>query len=412
MKFSKLRQLVLVSTIGLLVATCVSGCLLVSIDYVYVACSAGSGTNSAGLIQVYAADAASGALRQVYTSVSSGGNKPVALALASDYLNLYVANQSNNSVVHFAINGDGSLTQKDTVTVATTPVSLAVNATNTYLYVVSGTSSATLTEYSLSSGTIGAAVATSNLTIPGHTGDAVVPTAVAVLTNNNASLPTTNGVYVTAYDQAAYNPSCPTCVTSSANPGWIFGYTVGSGGALTVAPNSPFQAGVKPVAIAVAPTNRFLFVTDFANNELIGYTIQSTSTLAFMLDGPFATGSEPSAVTIDPRGAFMYVANALSNSVSAYTIDQTTGTPSATISPAGTPTTDSEPIGIAVDPALGYYVYTVNQVGDSITGFKLNPSANTGGLTTDQSSPYPVGFHPTALVIIPNGNHAVEVVTP
>ena len=160
MKFSKLSQLFLVSAVGLVLAILLTACQLVTIDYVFVACSAGSTPGSSGEIYTYAADSQSGALRTSSASVSTGGSGPVALATTSDYYNLYVANQGNNSVVHFDIDDHGVLYQKETLTLATTPVSIAVNAAGTYLYVVSGTSSATLSEYPLSSGVIGSATAT------------------------------------------------------------------------------------------------------------------------------------------------------------------------------------------------------------------------------------------------------------
>jgi len=404
MKFSKLSQLFLVSTIGLLVATYISGCLIVTIDYVYVASSAGSGISSSGQIQVYAADGASGALRLIDKAVSSGGNQPVALAVTSDYANLYVANQSNDMVVHFSIAADGSLTEKDEVNVGSTPVSIAVNTANSYLYVASGTTSATLSEYSLGSGgVIGSLVASESLTVPGFSGDIIVPTAVAVLPNKK-------GVYVSAYDHSSYDPGCPACLTSSANPGWIFGYAVGSGGALTVAALSPYNAGVKPTALVIDPTNRFLYATDFASNALIGYTFQGGTSLAAMAAGPFKAGNEPSAVTIDPRGIYMYVTNALDSTILGYSIQLSTGIPSSQINNGGTPSTDTDPVAIAVDPALGRFVYTANYLGNSISGLRLDPT--TGMLTFDQATPYPSGAYPTALAIIPNGNHATEVVTP
>ena len=92
MKFSKLSQLFLVSSIGLLVATVFSACAITTIDYVFVACSAGSGTSSAGQIQTFAVDSQSGALRTGAPTVSSGGVNPVSMAVTSDYANLYVAN--------------------------------------------------------------------------------------------------------------------------------------------------------------------------------------------------------------------------------------------------------------------------------------------------------------------------------
>jgi hypothetical protein len=75
------------------------------------------------------------------------------------------------------------------------------------------------------------------LTLPSNPGDILVPTGVNVLANNGA-------VYVSAYDQSAYNPGCTpvaTCITSTANPGWVFGYTVGTGGTLTSSSGQPVQ---------------------------------------------------------------------------------------------------------------------------------------------------------------------------
>jgi 6-phosphogluconolactonase len=401
MKFSKLSQLLVVSTISLLVAFSLSACEIVTIDYVFVAAS--SGTGGSGEIYTYAADAESGALRNGPPAVSSGGNLPVAMAVTADYYNLYVANQGNNSVVHFSVADNGVLTKKDSVTTSAPPVSVFANAAGTYLYVVSGTTSATLTEYALSSGAIGSVAAQETLTVPGYSGDIVVPSAVTVLANNSA-------VYATVDDQSAYNPGGPT--TSNANPGWIFGFAVGTGGALTPTADSPYQAGVKPTALAADPTDRFVYATDFASNELIGYTIQSGNELDFMVSGPFKTGNEPASVIIDPRGVFIYVANSLDSSVSAYNITLATGTPSAVVNPTSAQAygTDTQPVWITIEPSLGRYVYTANHLGNTVSGFRLNPS--TGVLTATQATPYPTGSAPTAVIAVPHGNHAVQTVTP
>ena len=401
MKFSKSSQLFLVSSIGLLVAVLLAGCQLVTIDYLYVASSTG--------IETFAVDSESGALRASGSMVTAGVSNPAALAVTSDYANLYVANQGNNTVVHYTIAINGTLTQKDSVTLGAVPVSLAVNAANTYLYVVSGTTSATLTEYALSSGTIGSAAVEQALTLSGsYASDTILPTGVTVLANNDA-------VYVTAYDRSAYNPggttTCP--VIGCANPGWIFGYAVGSGGALTAASGSPWEAGVKPSALVADPTDRFVYVTDYASNQLIGYSILNNNVLQFMLDSPFKTGSEPAAIVVDPRGKFLYVANALSSTVSAYSITLTTGIPTATVNATSSSlsSTDTEPVAVAVDPALGRFVYTANYLGNTISGFKLDPTS--GAVTATQSTPYPTsGQKPTALVAIPHGNHATQSVAP
>jgi 6-phosphogluconolactonase len=406
MKFNKLSQLVLVSITGLLVATLLSSCAIVTIDYVFLADSAGSGSASTGQIQTFDADSETGALRQGQPNISSGGNNPVAMATSPDYANLYVVNKASNNVTHFAISGSGVLTQKDAVTTSTTPVAVAVGSGGKYLYVVSGPNPSVLTVYALSSGTIGSVVTTETLALYGkyasYSGDTIVPSGVFALASGNA-------VYVAAYDQSAYNPGGTT--TSTANPGWIFGYTVGSGGALSPDAN-PYEAGVKPSALVADPTSRFLYVADFASNEVIGYTIQSGSDLVFLINGPFKTGNEPDAMCIDPRGKYMYITNGIDSSVSAYTIDLTTGTPSAAVNTTGSQTnaTDTTPVAVIVDPSIGTFVYTANMVGNSVSGFTMNP--NTGALQPSQSTPYPTGSAPTALAAVPHGNHSIQETSP
>jgi 6-phosphogluconolactonase len=410
MKFSKLSQLLLVSMIGLTVATLLTACAINTVDYVFVASSTGSGSGSTGQIQTFDSDNTTGAVRSGAPTVPSGGINPVSLAVTGDFANLYVVNAGNSSspgnVVHFALSGSGVLTQKDVVTTSASPISVAVNAAETYLYVVSGPNPAVLTAYSLSGGTIGSAVATMPIALYGKysafSGDVLVPTGVNVLANNN-------NVYVTAYDQSAYNPGGVT--TSTANPGWVFGYSVGSGGALTAA-TSPYEAGVKPSALISDPTNRFVYVTDFASNELIGYTIQSGGTLNFLINGPFKTGNEPNAIAIDPRGIYLYITNGLDSTVSGFVINLATGTPSAAVNTTGSQTnaTDTTPVAVVVDPAVGRYVYTANVQGNSLSGFKLDP--NTGALQPTISTPYPTGNAPTALAAVPHGNHALQVTSP
>jgi 6-phosphogluconolactonase (cycloisomerase 2 family) len=333
------------------------------------------------------------------------------MAVSPNYAHLYVANAGNRSIVHFAIGLHGELTSKDTITISGTPVSIAVNKANTYLYVLSGPSPAVLTAYPLSSGTIGSAVSANTLSLYGayaaYSGDTLVPTGLSVLANNEA-------VYVTAYDQSAYNPgttiTCPSM--GCANPGWVFGYTVGSGGVLSALAN-PIEAGIKPTAMATDPTNRFAYVTDYASNQLIGYTIMSSSTLNFMPSGPYRTGDEPSATVIDPRGMFIYVANSLDSTVSPSAINMATGAPTVAVSAtaaAGANSTDTMPVAVTIDPAVGRFVYTANYLGNSVSGFRLDPTS--GALEQTQATPYPTGFHPTAVIGVPHGNYSTQSVAP
>jgi 6-phosphogluconolactonase (cycloisomerase 2 family) len=164
--------------------------------------------------------------------------------------------------------------------------------------------------------------------------------------------------------------------------------------------------------VTADPTNRFVYVTDFASSQLIGYTILSGSSLNFFLAAPTHTGNQPVALTFDPRGKFIYIVNELDSTVNALAIDQATGATTAAINVANgfTDPTDTNPVAVVVDPALGRFVYTANYLGNSVSGFRLDPTA--GSLTATQATPYPSGSRPTALACIPHGNHATQAVNP
>jgi 6-phosphogluconolactonase (cycloisomerase 2 family) len=131
-----------------------------------------------------------------------------------------------------------------------------------------------------------------------------------------------------------------------------------------------------------------------------------------MVSGPFKTGNEPTSIVIDPRGLYLYVTNSLDNTVSAYSITLSTGAPSVVVNlGASTNPTKTDPVAIVVDPSLGRFIYTANQLDNSISGFRLDP--NTGALSLTQATPYPIGgANPTALVAVPHGNHGSQSVAP
>ena len=120
-----------------------------------------------------------------------------------------------------------------------------------------------------------------------------------------------------------------------------------------------------------------------------------------MSSGPFKTGNEPTAVAIDPRGKFIYVTNSLDNSLSAYELTLATGVPTASVNATGSSNngTSTQPVALAIDPALGRFVYTANYLYNSVSGFRLDPTS--GSLTATQSTPYTTGNKPTAVVSIP-----------
>jgi 6-phosphogluconolactonase len=168
-----------------------------------------------------------------------------------------------------------------------------------------------------------------------------------------------------------------------------------------------YGAGTTPSAIAEDPSSRFVYITDKAQNVLLGNLVSNDGSLVPMTNGPFPTGIFPVGLTIDPRGKFLYVANFSSNSLNAYVIDQATGTPVGSIG-STTTTVDTAPMCVTVEPALGIYTFTANNLAGTVSGLQLDP--HNGGLKEVQNSPFPAGGLPTCAVSVANGSHPTQII--
>ena len=112
MKFGKVGQVVLVSTIALVVASLFTACGTLNVGFMFVATKA----QTPGQIEVYEVDSESGSVRTIPTSpFPSGGRNPISEAVSPDSLNFYVANQDDANVVQFGIGTDGKLYPSSTV---------------------------------------------------------------------------------------------------------------------------------------------------------------------------------------------------------------------------------------------------------------------------------------------------------
>jgi 6-phosphogluconolactonase len=261
MKFNKSSQLLLVGAASLLAASLVTACSqltqTLTVDFVYVASAKAAGANNYGEINVFEVNSESGRMRQIPTSpFPSQGRNPVAEAVSVDYGSLFVVNRDDNTIVQFGIGTDGKLYPYNTVnTPGIFPLAIAVNKSN--LFVVDlyqplplcsdaepcsgsiavfplGAPSGSGSPVTVGTPVTNPAVSAQYwpLTLTGaNASDVIVPTAVNVLASGAY-------VYVTAYDSSV----TPTI-------GYVFGFSVGSSGALTSLPGSPFAAGVQPSAI-------------------------------------------------------------------------------------------------------------------------------------------------------------------
>jgi 6-phosphogluconolactonase (cycloisomerase 2 family) len=393
MTFSKFGRIALASVVSLGLGFGVIACgPSNTIDFVYVTSS------RANQINVYKVDSQAGALIPIpHSPYTSGGSNPVADVTSPNGKNLYVVNHDSNTVVVFTISTDGSLSQQQSCTTpGTLPTQLAINRAGTYLYVLDTYQP----NFNANNPGDGGALVVYPIDATGQLG-ATGGSCTPVANGNSAFFPVGNnpvGVNVVASNTYVY--------VANESDATLSGFQVGSTGALTSV--GTFGVGVAPNALASDPTSKFLYVTDGAANQMIGFLIQLNGTLIAM-QTPFKTDQLPNAVAVDPRGIYVYVANYNANDVSAYTIDRGTGN-ATQIAGTSAYAVDAGPLCVLIEPAEARFVYTMNFLGSTVSGLRLNPS--TGALTPVQNTPFKATGQPTCGAAITHGNHAIEVIQP
>lgn len=111
---------------------------------------------------------------------------------------------------------------------------------------------------------------------------------------------------------------------SSTNVSSVAGFSIANS-ALNNLNNSPFAIGVPPNALAVTPSNAFLYVGSVTGGGIYAYTINADGTLSVANDGsPVVTGVSPMAIKVDPSGKFLLAAD-LTPAAYVFSIDASTG---------------------------------------------------------------------------------------
>lgn len=431
MKFKKSSQLVLVSAASLLAATLVTACSqltqTLTVDFVYVVSNKAAGVNNYGNIDVFEINSESGVMRPIPSSpFPSGGRNPVAAVVSTNFGSLFVANQFDNTIVQFTIGTDGKLYPFTTVnTPGIFPVALAANKSDLFVAdtfePLASCSTSTpcpgaIGVFPLTAATNTAPVALGspavNTSVNGNywplmlsgasASDVIVPTAVTTVTPSGSGSSGATYVFVSAYDS-----------TVSPSAGYIFGFLVGSNGVLTpltggIGGGNAFAAGVHPSAIASDPTGAFVYVTDFSKAEVLGFSVATSGTSAGNLtaltsgnggSNAFSAGNQPAAIVFNPSYPFAYVANSLDSTVTAYSVS------SGKLTAIAEYATGVQPVAMGIDPSTNRFLFTLNFLGNNVSGFTLSPAEGT--LLVSQNSPYAASVQPVAVAAIPhNGTGA------
>jgi len=312
-------------------------------------------------VSAYNIDPTSGTLTPVGTFAS--GLFPDSVAADPGGRCLYVANSQDSSALLsvFAINPDGTLTQKPPIptnifTQEVFPSSITLHPTGKFAYVANMTGNVS--------------VFTVDANTCGMTKISASPFPAGTLPQSATVDPSGNFLYVTNLgdnDISAYKIDNVT-------------------GALAPLVGSPFAAGIGPTSLTVHPSGKFAFATSSSDNNVLAYTRDTTTGLLTQL-GPFATGGGSFSAAVDPAGNFLYLVyvngGTAPGDVEVYGVN----TASGALTQVGLFATGTSPVSVTVNPS-GKFLYVANNGSTSVSAFQIDP--NTGTLTPVP----PVGFFP------------------
>ncbi len=352
---------------------------------------------------------------------AAGGADPVQAVVLPGGRFLAVVNKGSSSMTMYTIGGAGTLAVQHTyATSGSKPVSIALSASGTFMYVVDsiapdGTGRGDITAFS----------------IDPNTGKLTLITNQNTFNTNGSQLPyfevnykpvqiVSAGGFVYVLDSAynvaggqAVNPATPAaCFTNPtteaacATPD-VFLYAVNStNGQLTLTQNQPlsFSTSTLPgwlTTIATAASGKYVYIADTlggsASNtgipgQILPYTIGPSGVLQTLVGGPVKIISStvyPDAILPNSNANFLYVANFGTGSIqqpnsniSGYTV-ATNGQLQALPNGNGQNPfkTGSGPVWMVEDPT-NQYLYSVNFNDNTITGSIIDA---THGLLSSMS---------------------------
>jgi 6-phosphogluconolactonase len=194
--------------------------------------------------------------------------------------------------------------------------------------------------------------------------------------------------------------------------GYVSMYTINAttGALASIGPPvSTHDYGSYPQSVTVAPSGKFVYVTNSGNvwdpddGSVASYTINATTgalTSIGTINGNCPGLCFPSSVVVDPSGKFAYVASGgggFPYNVQMYTIDATTGA----LTSMGTIAAGTDPVSVAVDPS-GKFAYVTNSGSNDVSTYTIN--STTGSLTL--IGMIAAGLSPTSIAIHPSGKFA------
>lgn len=157
---------------------------------------------------------------------------------------------------------------------------------------------------------------------------------------------------------------------------------------------------------------QFLYVTGQGTNEAFEFRVQSDGTLVPLGTPNFPVGSNPSALEPHTSGDFLYITDFAGNDVTQLVINSGNGNLSVPTSisivnptnPANVFATDKGPVSLVMSPTAPF-LFTANQTGGTLSAFTVDPGTGSLGVPAG-TGPIPIApaSHPSSIAISPTGN--------
>jgi 6-phosphogluconolactonase len=150
---------------------------------------------------------------------------------------------------------------------------------------------------------------------------------------------------------------------------YVNGYNVGSG-ALTALTDSPISLSYVPSAMAVTPANTYLYVASDSNltagvGYIYGYSIGTTGALSILSSGSPLENEDVTSIAISPDGQWLFALDTDGITLEEYSINSSTGalTYASTYGVTGAAAGETSPISVKVAPTGDYVVVALGTGG-------------------------------------------------
>jgi 6-phosphogluconolactonase (cycloisomerase 2 family) len=185
-------------------------------------------------------------------------------------------------------------------------------------------------------------------------------------------------------------------ISNSSGTGFTV-FTVNTDGTLTKSSISPQTTPAAPKVLQFSANGKWAYFLDAAGANIYAYTRAGNGTLATFIDSYPVNGA--SSLVVSPNSTFLYVAlpNSQTGQLAVFSIDQSTGI----LSQAGSSLNAGYAMSQLIMAPGGATLYGLAPSQQQVVTFSLNATAGTA---TFQGT-FPVGSHPSYMILSTNGSY-------